>query len=93
MEDLKEYRTLLIKEQYYLEKLQYFSNNNSNKLRKELMNLNLKELEFIENDIDKYKNKNKNKCHHLWVDDLIDLTPDASRYVTYCGNCFVTKNN
>lgn len=91
MEDLKELRSLLIKEQYYLDKIQNYNllDNNSNKLRRELMNLNLKDLEVIENNIDKYKDKDS--CDHLWVDDLIDLTPDASRYVTYCGNCFITK--
>ena len=63
------------------------------------MDLNVKELEVIENKIDTIRNKDEDKdedkdkddCDHLWVDDLIDLTPDASRYVTYCGNCFVTK--
>ena len=40
-------------------------------------------------DIDKYKDS----CDHVWVEDLVELTPDASRYVTYCGICFITKNN
>ena len=67
MEDLKELRSLLIKEQYYLDKIQKYNllDSNSTKLRKELMDLNVKELEVIENKIDtiinKYEDKDEDK--------------------------------
>jgi hypothetical protein len=30
-------------------------------------------------------------CIHEWVNDLIDITPDRSQYITYCKICEVTQ--
>jgi hypothetical protein len=30
-------------------------------------------------------------CEHNFVDDLIDITPDTSKHVTYCTVCEYTK--
>ena len=30
-------------------------------------------------------------CHHEFVDDMIDISPDKSQYITYCKICEFTK--
>lgn len=30
-------------------------------------------------------------CDHVFEDDLIDITPDKSKYITYCKICGYTK--
>jgi ABC-type phosphate transport system auxiliary subunit len=30
-------------------------------------------------------------CNHDFVDDLIDLTPDTSKMITYCVHCLLEK--
>lgn len=30
-------------------------------------------------------------CEHIWIDDMIDITPDKSIYITYCTKCELTK--
>jgi tryptophanyl-tRNA synthetase len=32
----------------------------------------------------------QSKCSHVFVDDLIDLTPDKSVKVTYCAHCLLS---
>lgn len=32
-------------------------------------------------------------CVHTWVDDMVDITPDKSIYITYCSKCELTKKN
>jgi predicted nucleic acid-binding Zn-ribbon protein len=31
-------------------------------------------------------------CNHDFVDDLIDLTPDTSKLITYCVHCLYTSS-
>tara|TARA_B110000858_G_C17629068_1_gene392614 strand:+ start:668 stop:817 length:150 start_codon:yes stop_codon:yes gene_type:complete len=37
--------------------------------------------------------ENKKICHHQWINDLIDIDPDRSIYVTYCDLCFECKKD
>ena len=30
-------------------------------------------------------------CEHEFIDDMIDITPDRSEKITYCGCCGYTK--
>ena len=30
-------------------------------------------------------------CNHIFIDDLIDLTPDTSKTITYCVHCLLEK--
>jgi hypothetical protein len=30
-------------------------------------------------------------CHHEFIDDIIDITPEKSKYITYCEICGFTK--
>lgn len=32
-----------------------------------------------------------NNCHHTYVNDIIDITPDNSRTLTYCSICGKSK--
>jgi hypothetical protein len=37
------------------------------------------------------KDKSKIICHHEFITDDIDLTPDRSQRIVYCTKCFITK--
>jgi len=41
------------------------------------------------NDLLKLKDYQES-CSHVFVDDLIDITPDKSKTVTYCAHCLFT---
>ena len=30
-------------------------------------------------------------CEHVFVDDLIDLTPEDSKVIVYCVNCYLER--
>jgi|LauGreSuBDMM15SN_2_FD.fasta_scaffold1371076_1 hypothetical protein len=30
-------------------------------------------------------------CNHVFIEDLIDLTPDTSKTITYCVHCLLEK--
>ena len=30
-------------------------------------------------------------CNHIFIEDLIDLTPDTSKTITYCVHCLLEK--
>ena len=32
------------------------------------------------------------RCQHNWIEDVID-EPLSSRYICYCGNCYLYKKN
>ena len=34
----------------------------------------------------------QDSCSHVFVDDLIDITPDKSKMVTYCAHCLFTSS-
>jgi hypothetical protein len=43
-----------------------------------------------ENNVSTEKNvTNSNNCQHNIVEDLIDITPDRSKYIYYCSKCYV----
>ena len=41
------------------------------------------------NDLLKLKDY-QDSCSHVFIDDLIDITPDKSKMVTYCAHCLFT---
>ena len=41
------------------------------------------------NDLLKLKDYQES-CSHVFIDDLIDITPDKSKTVTYCAHCLFT---
>jgi hypothetical protein len=41
------------------------------------------------NDLLKLKDYQES-CSHVFIDDLIDITPDKSKMVTYCAHCLFT---
>ena len=44
------------------------------------------------NDLLKLKDYQES-CSHVFIDDLIDITPDKSKIVTYCAHCLFTPVN
>ncbi len=55
--------------------------------QKELSNLS-----FLMQDFKGYVDfKLDTTCHHEWIDDEIDITPDRSQRITYCKLCEITK--
>lgn len=32
-------------------------------------------------------------CNHVFIDDLIDITPDTSKTIQYCAHCLFTYEN
>lgn len=34
----------------------------------------------------------QDSCSHVFVDDLIDITPDKSKMITYCAHCLFTPS-
>lgn len=34
----------------------------------------------------------QDSCSHIFVDDLIDITPDKSKMITYCAHCLFTPS-
>jgi hypothetical protein len=59
-----------------------------------LLNTHLKEINLYKSQIqnieyllENISNKIKNNCQHNFVDDLIDIDPDKSVYITYCTKC------
>jgi hypothetical protein len=61
--------------------------------------------EYIDDEINEYKKKINetelsiehlnqlicSNCEHTFVEDVIDITPDRSQYITYCTICEYTK--
>lgn len=45
------------------------------------------EYEILLNEINNYL---YNYCDHHWITDLIDITPERSKYITYCDVCECT---
>ena len=41
------------------------------------------------NDLLKLK-EYQESCSHVFIDDLIDITPDKSKMITYCAHCLFT---
>ena len=33
----------------------------------------------------------REKCEHVWIDDLIDIDPDRSKRIIYCEKCELHK--
>ena len=34
-----------------------------------------------------------NCCNHIWIEDLIDLTPDKCKTINYCKICQISKKD
>lgn len=49
----------------------------------------------MKRDNNKNDNNSKSKCkiicHHEFITDDIDLTPERSQRIVYCTKCFITK--
>lgn len=45
----------------------------------------------INSKINNINKKINELCEHMWVDDMVDITPDKSIYITYCSKCELTK--
>ena len=51
-------------------------------------NKHIEKLELIKENIEL---KLQNLCNHEWVEDLIDINPEKSKYICYCVKCEVTR--
>ena len=54
-------------------------------------NFFIKRRKYIIELINECEKKIQELCMHNYVDDLIDITPDRSKYITYCEFCRLTK--
>ena len=51
----------------------------------------IREREKINKLINECNKKIQELCQHNFIDDLIDITPDKSKYIRYCSFCELTK--
>ena len=65
------------------------TNNSKNKDNRENNN---RENNNREKDTNKKDTNSKIICHHNFISDDIDLTPERSQRIVYCTKCFITKN-
>jgi hypothetical protein len=49
-------------------------------------------LEHLRTLLKMIESKIQNVCEHEWVYDSIDLTPEQSQTICYCGKCEVTRD-
>jgi len=75
----------------------YFETNFDYQLINEYINISdsvekyHKLLNNLNNKLYYIKHKINIICDHEWVNDIIDIDPDCSRYICYCVKCDVTK--
>jgi hypothetical protein len=69
----------------------------SNKLREKIrierelyVSKNLTKCQEYKNLLNEINNFLYNHCDHQWLTDLIDITPEKSKYITYCEKCECT---
>jgi DNA repair exonuclease SbcCD ATPase subunit len=80
------------------ERLMYMENKKKYEMDIAALDDELNTLEILlENDRRKYDvllqlNDYQTNCSHIFVDDLIDITPDKSKIVRYCVDCYYTEN-
>lgn len=72
----------------YLNEIKTIHYNNKNVIG--LKNVN-KEIDEINETLFNLNKIIYLNCEHNFVDDLIDITPDTSKHVTYCTVCEYTK--
>lgn len=72
----------------YLNEIKIIHCNNKNVIG--LKNVN-KEIDEINETLFNLNKIIYLNCEHNFVDDLIDITPDTSKHVTYCTVCEYTK--
>ena len=72
----------------YLNEIKIIHYNNKNVIG--LKNVN-KEIDEINETLFNLNKIIYLNCEHNFVDDLIDITPDTSKHVTYCTVCEYTK--
>jgi len=68
---------------------EYTSNKKSEK-EINILEDELCELEFRRNSMIELHNLQMN-CDHVFIEDLIDLTPDKSKTIEYCAHCMFQK--
>jgi hypothetical protein len=74
-----------------------FVENKRTKMDNDVLDCELSELETQLNlSITKYNNylqlqHYQSMCNHVFIEDLIDLTPDKSKTIEYCAHCFLEK--
>ena len=72
----------------YLNEIKIIHYNNKNVIGLKNVNKEIDEINKTLFNLDKIIFLN---CEHNFVDDLIDITPDTSKHVTYCTVCEYTK--
>lgn len=72
----------------YLNEIKIIHYNNKNLIGFKNVNKEIDEINETLFNLDKIIFLN---CEHNFVDDLIDITPDTSKHVTYCTVCEYTK--
>ena len=72
----------------YLNEIKIIHYNNKNLIGLKNVNKEIDEINETLFNLDKFIFLN---CEHNFVDDLIDITPDTSKHVTYCTVCEYTK--
>ena len=72
----------------YLNEIKIIHYNNKNVIGLKNVNKEIDEINETLFNLDKIIFLN---CEHNFVDDLIDITPDTSKHVTYCTVCEYTK--
>lgn len=72
----------------YLNEIKIIHYNNKNLIGLKNVNKEIDEINETLFNLDKIIFLN---CEHNFVDDLIDITPDTSKHVTYCTVCEYTK--
>ena len=68
----------------YEDMINYIKENNKNSV------IPLKHVKYLKRLCDK---KIEELCEHEFVNDLIDITPDISKHITYCRICQYTKRD